>query len=173
MSSPSRGSRYGRIGIGLVLGLLVTTGCAAPDAPTPEGPSAFYATFSLASLLDDERFDIDRGARMVFTEEAGRTEVAGLAFHHAHQTAELTLSLGGEQALFATLRTGLRERITAQDLAVERILETPGHLAIAYADRRTQGWADVTGVRREGESYRLVVVLGEHELPAGASREAG
>lgn len=154
--------------------LFLLSSCDAVSPRAEGSPSELFRTFTLGDHVDRDDPALVPGGRITVGSERLHDDLEGRTFHLARHTADLAVGLGREEDFHRRLHRALATAVEEQGLKVLDRWESLGtrHLSLSYGGRDLHGWLDLSGVRREGQAYRLTLVMTESELGAAGTGEA-
>jgi len=144
----------------LLFGVTVIAIFGACSAPTLSR-SRFLASFSPADVIKRSYGQLDSQQQPSISTGETSSASGSHEVHHSYDSANLSVSKSDEPQFLLRVKREIVQQIEKSGSKVVGEGSGEGNYSIEYTDGKVGGWVDVVGMRGEGDSYRLVIIVTE------------
>ena len=138
--------------------VMVVGACTAQ----PLSRSKFLTGFSAADVIK-ESYDQASAAKQS-TISAGETSsrLGNRSIHHRDEIADLVISENDEAMFLSRIKGKVEEQLRNSGCRVFGEGSVGNNYILEYTDGSVNGWIDIWGLRGQGDSYKLVIIITEN-----------
>ena len=144
----------------LLFGVTVIAIFGACSAPTLSR-SRFLASFSPADVIKRSYGQPDSQQQPSISTGETSSASGSHEVHHSYDSANLSVSKSDEPQFLLRVKREIVQQIEKSGSKVVGEGSGESNYSIEYTDGKVGGWVDVVGMRGEGDSYRLVIIVTE------------
>jgi hypothetical protein len=140
------------VGVGMAVGA-----CSSQ----PLSRSKFLTGFSAADVI---KASYDQGSSKQTTISVGETssKLGNRGIHHRDEIADLVISQNDEASFLSRVKGTVEEQLRTSGCRVFGEGFGGSNYVLEYTDGSVNGWVDIWGLRGQGDSYKLVIIITEN-----------
>ena len=131
--------------------------CTAPTLSR----SRFLAGFSPADVIKRSYTQTDSQQQPSISTGETSSALGSHGVHHSYDSANLSVSKSDEPQFLLRIKREIVQQIEKSGGKVVGEGSGESDYSIEYTDGKVSGWVDVVGMRGEGDSYRLTIIVTE------------
>ena len=143
----------------LVVGVVILVGACNAQ---PISKSGFLAGFSAADIIKGSYDQASAQKEFRLSGGATSSKLGSRSIHHVDEIADLVISESDEPFFLSRVKGKMEERLRNSGCRVSGEGSGDNKHTLEYTDGTVNGWIDIFGLRGQGDSYKLVIVITEN-----------
>jgi hypothetical protein len=132
--------------------------CTAQPIPR----SAFLAGFSAADIIKGSYDQAGVQRQFKVSGGASSSKLGSRSIHHRDEIADLVINASDEPLFLSRIKGKMEEQLRNTGCKVFSEGSGDNNYTLEYTDGTVNGWIDIFGLRGQGDSYKLVIVITEN-----------